>query len=277
MKFPVKYMNGNYQVTILDDGTKIRYTPDRELLPSRPETIDINISNYCENNCPWCYINASVDGKHGDLNLKFFDTIAPFTEIAINYAKHPGLENFLVRMHDRQVIVNLTINQKDFNKDWAKLLDWQISGMFYGLGISINSSAITKKINYFDNVVAHTIYGITTMDSYKWAAQVFDKVLILGYKNKGRGKKITPKFGMDVSKLFAIFKIVSFDNLGIDQSEIKDKINEGDWKTYYMGEEGTSSFYIDTVEAKFYESSVSENGFNIGNKSVKSMYNIIRR
>jgi len=273
MKFPVKYINGNYQVTILNDGTKIRYTPDDILVPTRPETLDINISNYCENNCPWCYLDASIEGKHGNLNLELFNTIPPYTEVAINYAKHPNLINFLERMKTRKVITNLTINQLDFNKNWDKLLDWQIAGLFYGLGISITSTQLTKKIKYFDNVVAHTILGITSMHMYKRTSKRFNKVLILGYKNKGRGKQVVPSCKIDLPEIFNMFEVVSFDNLGIEQAKVKNIIDKEDWAKYFMGEEGSVSFYIDTVEAKFYESSTSDDeGTDVYNKSVKSMF-----
>ena len=43
-----------------------------------------------------------------------------------------------------------------------------------------------------------------------------------------------------------------------------------------MGEEGTASFFIDTVEEKFYKSSLEEDGEDINNLSVIEMFNNIK-
>lgn len=42
-----KYRNGNYNVAIFDDGTKIRYNNLDCLVPEFPESMDVKISNYC--------------------------------------------------------------------------------------------------------------------------------------------------------------------------------------------------------------------------------------
>ena len=36
INFPIKYQNGNYQVTIETDGTKTRITPEEEFKAKRP-------------------------------------------------------------------------------------------------------------------------------------------------------------------------------------------------------------------------------------------------
>lgn len=276
-KFPVKYVNGNYQVTIENDGTKTRFTPESLFVPKRPETIDLNISNYCTNNCPWCYINASPEGKHGNLDHPLFKTIPPFTELAVNYADHPGLRDFLERMKNQKVITNMTVNQNDFNKLWAVFMNWQTLGLIHGIGISINSHVLIPKIKYFKNTVAHTIFGITTFDDYRWISKNFEKVLVLGYKDKGRGKNIVPKAQFDVRRLFDIFKVVSFDNLGICQAINKADLPEEVWNTNFMGDEGFVSFYIDSVNLKFFKSSLEVEGADVKNKTVIEMFNEVKK
>jgi hypothetical protein len=277
IEFPVRYKNGNYGVTIFKDGTKTRFTKEDEFIPERPETLDINISNYCENNCPWCYLDASPDGKHGNLDLDFFDSIEPGTEIAINYTDHPSLNSFLLRMRNQGVITNITVNQLDLEKKFIFFLDWQLDKLIHGVGISIISNEIYPWVTELENRVAHTIWGITPYPLYKKISQYFDKVLILGYKNKGRGKayegyKNTPKIE-DISKLF---NIVSFDNLAINQIGMQQYINKKDWDIRFMGKEGEFSFYIDTVTEKFFKSSSERVGHNFNGKTVKEMFYEIR-
>ena len=93
------YKNGNYIVKInLANGTKIRYTKDDIMIPEYPESMDITITNQCENECTWCYMGCTKNGKHGDImNAKFIDTLLPYTELAINgnSMNHPDLTRFL--------------------------------------------------------------------------------------------------------------------------------------------------------------------------------------
>ena len=181
-------------------------------------------------------------------------------------------------MKERNVITNITINEVDLYNNWPTLLEWQKDELIHGIGISITKKLeeIKEIVKYLNNTVAHTIYGITTLEDYEWISKSFDKVLVLGYKNKGRGKSIIPTNKIDIKELYRLFKIVSFDNLGIEQSNVKELVTKEEWEQSYMGEEATISFYIDTVEEKYYKSSIEIDGFNIGSKSVIEMFNDIR-
>lgn len=53
------------------------------------------------------------------------------------------------------------------------------------------------------------------------------------------------------------FKVISFDNLSIEQLNIKNKVSEEVWDNFYSGDDGTHTFYIDMVERKFAQSSTA--------------------
>ncbi len=277
IKFPIIYNNGNYQVTILEDGTKTRVCFDDEWSPVLPETIDVNISNHCEHNCPFCYISASSEGKHGNLNLEIFNTLRKGTELAINYAKHPGLFNFLLRMQEKQVIVNMTANQKDLENEETRkfikmLLDMKL---IMGLGVSVNS---IDKLYYIDNpnIVYHVIAGITPIIAIECLITDKEKILILGYKTKGRGKEVTPRLERiqeEIKRLLILNEsIISFDNLALQQLDIKSIVKPKVWEKHYMGEEGSFSMYIDTVDERYYVASIEEQGYPISVKTLKQMF-----
>lgn len=42
------YTNGNYNVVIFEDGTKIRATKYDEFIPTRLESCDCKITNFCD-------------------------------------------------------------------------------------------------------------------------------------------------------------------------------------------------------------------------------------
>ena len=53
------------------------------------------------------------------------------------------------------------------------------------------------------------------------------------------------------------FKVVSFDNLAIEQLEVQRLMSKEEWDEFYMGDDGSMTYYIDMVEQKFARSSTS--------------------
>lgn len=285
IKFPIVYPNGTYNVTIKEDGTKIRESITDEFIPRRVETIDINISNKCYNNCEYCYIDATPEGEHADLFNPIFDTIPPYTEIAINYSKHPQLPVFLRRMKDRKVIVNMTANIEDvlYSNQFEY---WQENKLIYGLGISVGihwSSLyrLNRSIS-LKNTIFHTIVGINKLKDFEELKG--KKVLILGYKSKGRGRhRILTKEEINETRKIvkkAIkenwFEILSFDNLALEQLDIKSIVSEEIWNKYYMGEDGIYSFYLDMVKETYAISSLSDDVKKIYNMSIMNIFNKLK-
>lgn len=54
IEFMPIYKNGNYLVTILNDGTKIRQTKDDEFIPAFAENCDCKITDKCSQGCAFC-------------------------------------------------------------------------------------------------------------------------------------------------------------------------------------------------------------------------------
>lgn len=285
MNFPIIYKNGNFEVKIEKDGTKTRFTKDDIFRPNRPETIDMNISNYCENSCPYCYINASKEGKHGELIkdsklVSYINSIPEYTELAINYAEHPDLEEFLIKLSENNIIVNITINQIDLMKNYERIIDFQKRKLIFGIGISILrlSAELIDIVHHLENVVFHIIIGVSSLKMLHNMPSDY-KILLLGYKTKGRGENVIPDIKQYKKNLFWVirkFNIVSFDNLALNQLDIKNYITKDIWEESYMGEDGQYSFYIDTVEKKYYKSSLDCVGYLIGNKTIKEMFNHVK-
>ena len=65
MKILSSYKNGNYEVSLFSDGTKIRHLPKNEIefIPDFPENIDVKISNRCSLGCEFCHENSTCNGK----------------------------------------------------------------------------------------------------------------------------------------------------------------------------------------------------------------------
>ena len=289
------YKNGNTWTTIYDDGTKEHVTMDDEFNFEFPESHDISISQCCDNGCEWCYYGCTPNGKHGKLTgWKFFDTMRPYTEIAINLQSpvNPELIPFLTEMKNRKIIVNVTVNQNHFMDDsmLALILHLERHGLIKGIGVSLTNPRqddFIETVKAFPNTVIHVIAGVTPWEDIQYLMGRGLKILILGYKKTGRGKKYYDGLFIPIinqikylegglSEVINGFKVVSFDNLAIEQLHIKDKLDEKEWETFYGGDDGTVTFFIDLVKGVFARNSLSQIVYPIGDKTIDDMFEIIR-
>ena len=60
-----QYRNGNYNVELYADGTKIRFNDEDKLIPAFPENMDVCITKKCNGGCEYCYEGCSIDDEHG--------------------------------------------------------------------------------------------------------------------------------------------------------------------------------------------------------------------
>ena len=222
-----KYNNGNYTVEIYDDGTKIRETEEETFEASFPENIDIKITNKCLNNCNFCFESSSPEGKHGNLNVEFIKSLHPYTELAIgggNPLSHPDLHEFLKVLKENKIIANITIRQNDFLNNLELLKNYTDNKLLYGIGVSLiePTDEFIKEIQQFPNAVIHTIAGLLTKEQLIKLFNKKLKILILGYKTRGKGENYKHEFEKDIFlnieflkqiilKLTPLFKVVSFE------------------------------------------------------------------
>jgi len=261
------YKNGNYNVIILKDGTKIRQTIDNEFQPDFPESMDVKITNRCDLNCNYCHENSVENGRHCNIEqlisvLKNFPV--PGVELAIgggNPLEHPYLIDFLQWAKSNGFICNLTINGKHINHILNKIIE---KNLIHGLGISYTNE--TEKLIEYPHTVCHLIAGIHSIKNIQHALDIYGKVLILGYKNVGRGSTFGVKNNKEINnnilqlsnnlwKLFQHEGIISFDCLAIDQLHLKKYFTNHEWETFYMGDDGKFSMYFDAVNMIYGRSS----------------------
>ena len=238
-----------------------------------------------------CYENCTKDGLHGKVDYKFIDTLHAGTELAINGndMDHPQLDEFLHRLHDKGVITNVTVSKNQFIANRDKIMQYQRDGLLHGIGISANSfdEDFITMIEETPNSVVHTIAGICTLDNYKTLFGRRVKVLILGYKTRGRGVEYKAKLSDEIQKniddvngtlgeIAKNVRVLSFDNLAIEQLPAVRDVVGGNWDTFYMGDDGNYTFYIDLVAGTFAKNSCIDERFPIGDKSMDEMFNFIR-
>lgn len=271
------YKNGNYMVSIYDDGTKIRENDLDFFRADTVESMDIKICNKCDLGCPMCHENSTNDGLHGDImSESFIDKLHPYTELAIgggNPLEHPDLVPFLEKCKKLKLIPSMTVNQIHFEKHKEFLKNLVDNKLIYGLGISLvdGDEEFVTKVKEFPNAVIHVINGMSAAPSELERLACHGlKILILGYKEFRRGvdhynaasELIEKKKKSLYDTLPQIindgwFEVVSFDNLAIKQLDAQRLMSNEDWEQFYMGDDGSATLFVDMVNREFAKSSTS--------------------
>jgi hypothetical protein len=278
----------------MDDGTKIRNTNGDDFIPSFAENVDVCITKKCNVGCKFCYEGCTQQGKHADLfKYDFLNTLHPYTEMAINGndLDNPQLIDFLTFLKDKKVFTNITIHQFQFMNNYELILKLVACNLIHGVGISYHhyDDLFIKSVKRIRNAVIHVVNGIITEKDIEQLSNNDLKLLILGYKDLRRGSeyKIDNKCLIEDSQKYLYdnidvitkndsFNVVSFDNLAVEQLNLKRFFDENVWNEVYMGDDGSFTFYIDLVEGTFAKNSLSQYKFDIGNKSIDEMFDIIR-
>lgn len=296
MKLLSIYKNGNTTVTRWDDGTTARCTMDDEFRPDFAENCDVKITDRCDGGCKFCYEGCTPLGKHGDiLNDTFINSLHPYTELALNGndLSHPYLIAFLSKLKEKKVIANLTVNQIHFERFYYFIKELLDKKLIWGLGISLRepTDAFINLVKTIPNAVIHTINGILTENDLDKLANHDLKILILGYKTTGRGleyrsnnlgelMKNTTYLGLMLPVIVKEnwFKNLSFDNLAIKQLDVKRLMTEEEWNNFYMGDDGTFTFYIDLVNQTFSKNSViaKVKSIPINGMTVDEMFEVVK-
>lgn len=279
------YKNGNADITIYRDGTRIIDYPDNENIKlDFPLNIDIRVSTKCSMGfnpktrkaiCSFCHESASVDGKECDYDVllqKLKSANLPKgIELAIGAnAVTENLMSFLERAYKEGYICSITVNQAHVKKYSDKIKFLIENDFIKGLGISFRENLkfdIPDFIISYRNTVFHVIAGIDKWENiYSFLpSKGVKNILILGEKdfgfNRYKVKLDSPlhkEFYDNLKKLLnsGIYNIISFDNLALKQLDVKRFISDEKWKKFYQGEH---SMYINAVSGYFSDSSRSFN------------------
>jgi len=271
----VEYKNGDYTFTMYSDGTLIRETDSVNPNVVHPSSIDVKITNYCNNRCKYCHEMSTTNGQHADLDklLQIIRELPSGVELAIgggNPLSHPNLIDFLIELKKRGIIANITVNQNHLYQ-YNDLITYLIKDeLIYGLGISItndNFNNIKPLLEITDNIVFHLIAGINKIEIIDKLLELKKcKILILGYKTFGFGVNyFNETIDIELKRWGKLLRkyinkcTISFDNLAIEQLNVRKLFTTEGWNMFYMGDDFCFTMYIDAVEQKYAPTSRSSN------------------
>ena len=295
MKLLNKYKDGNIKVEIFDDGTRIIDIPDGEEPNLQfPLSMDFKVTNWCDQMCPMCHEKSNPEGQPGDImNLKFIDGLQAGTEMALGGGKvtsHPQLKEFLQKLKKQGVLPSITVHQNEF-VDKATFINELIEeDLIYGLGVSFLTKydMLWKAVAENENAVVHLIAGIHGKDVFDYLSQFNCKILVLGFKDFGRGslllqndekkKDIEDKINWlkeNLSKYMTKFKVVSFDNRALEQLDVKNILSQDEWNEFYQGNDGTMTMYVDGVKQEFARTSTSPTRYKLKD-TIEEMFEVVK-
>ena len=276
-----EYDNNNVHVEIFSDGTKIRDVPDDEPAnPTYPESIDLKITNYCDYECHYCHESSDRNGDHAELGklAGYLAPLNPGTEIAIgggdplSIGKHRLIDFTKILSHNLNLIPNITIK---WSPQIGKHLDWLTKlvdiNQLYGIGVSGVVPLGQQMYDAYPSIVHHVIAGYHDIDTI----EQLPKVLVLGYKFKGRSANLHPGLKKDVEDslyewythipLYFKSNMMSFDNLAIEQLNMRRFFNDEQWQKLFMGMDGSYTFYVDGVNMEYAISSTHVDRYPLTN------------
>lgn len=284
------YRNGGYEVTIHDDGSKVRRQISDES-PEFPESLDVKITNACDLGCLYCHESSVPSGKHATIAplLKALEGLPAGVEIAIgggNPLAHPGLAWLLLLLRERGLIANITVNGLHlFQDDYADLLRrLRAEQLVHGVGMTYDSAVMCNLQDLLDeNTVVHFVAGVHDPQDVFTVPLRPRKVLILGYKSFGRGIAYAPKTERNLERwrywipsiLSHPNNLTSFDNLALEQLRIRELVPTEIWERSYMGDDGTHTMYLDAVRREFAVSSTSPRT-PLGELTIREAFCVVR-
>lgn len=296
----VAYKNGNYFVELdTETGTKVRFNDLDYFESDRPESMDVKITNKCGRGCPWCHENSTMNGKEatkGDM-ITFVKNAPRYCEVAVgggNVMENPDHTEYFLRLcRTYRLIPSITVHQKDFKENYNRIKYWYDNKLVYGIGVSLHDAFDSDFWTLYETLptaVIHIIEGVITYEELSaLLTHPRAKMLTLGYKNVRRGTdyiqdnytKIYQNrqaFINLLPRLLGELKVCSFDNLALEHlPQVRELVGEEVWQTNYLGDDGTTSFYVDLVDKEFALSSTAiETRTPIGGRTVMEMYNDVR-
>jgi hypothetical protein len=260
------------------NGKKIRISFDDELekvkckfIPTRPELVDLKITNYCENNCLFCYQSSIKDAKHASENATWYliDKLAEseIFELAIGGGeptKHPYFSRILEHVKYKKISVSFSTYDMSWIKNYSiKKTVEQTTSAF---GVSCVTTKTVDEICTWNKEHRDGAYGVLHIPLGCYSREILEPVIkkafdlyipvvFLGFKKFGRGLNFTP---YDYNWIISYFKNNTFGADSTLVEEFKNDLDEYKIPKYLrVVGEGIYSCAIDMVDKTISESSYS--------------------
>ncbi len=276
--------NDYYTLFNRKSGMKIRISFDKELekneckfIPTRPELVDLKITNYCENNCPFCYQSSIEGAKHANTDdiICLINRLAESEvfELAIGGGEPTKHTDFL-RILEYAKYKKISVSFSTYDMTWIKndLMKKTIEQTTSAFGISCISTKIVDEIYTWNKEHRHLPYGVLHVPLGCYSRERLEPVIkkafdldipivFLGFKKYGRALNFIP---YDYNWITSYIKNSSFGADSVFVENFKNNLDEYKIPKYLrvLGEGGYSCA-IDMTDKTISESSYSNTKYKL--------------
>lgn len=245
------------------DGTKIRLAIGKYTKASRPELVDIKITDWCDVGCSFCYQGSTIFGKHATMdNVHLMVkrlSAAKVQESAFGGGEPLDVPYFVEickLFREAGIVPNFTTKKPGMVRKLWKELDPIVGAFAYS---AENAAQVKMAYRMFNGHVEpwrvnlHYIMGMGNREHFrdylKAAHEVGYRVTLLGYKTTGRGKDVIPEpYDWWMDEVTALVAAGECPQLSIDTPLAEQYDGRMPIPTHmYHTREGAFSMYIDAV------------------------------
>lgn len=149
------------------------------------------------------------------------------------------------------------------------------------MAVNLFSEKITED---YVQPVFHVINGIADKEIISTLSDKGYRLLVLGYKTKGRGVGFAADESVarnqrwlydNIEEVAKHFAVTAFDALALQQLDIRRFFTDDDWEHFYMGGDGQHSMYIDLVKQEYGVSSTDDRRFPL-TRDLREMFRHVR-
>lgn len=218
-----------------ESGMKFRWSETPYEKATRPELVDVKITDRCSHGCAFCYQGSTPEGQDAPLHRvkAVIDALAEtgVFEVAIGGGEpteHPNFAEILLYAAAKGVTPNFTTFSDKWASDEAiveavKHVSRRRGGI--GIGVSVLSEKDIAKLKGVRaavgdraQVIGQTVVGVApvavTSRLVRAIAESGNSVLLLGYKSTGRGEDFSARLPAmaDVRDMIDAFRTEEFLN-----------------------------------------------------------------
>lgn len=189
------------------NGTKLRFSLGKYEKATKPELVDIALTDFCPFSCSFCYMGSTLEGRHSTMEQMEFiiDELSKVKvlEVALGGGEptsHPNFVEILQKFHAAGVTPNFTTKTAaTVRKLWPQI-GHLIGGFAYSaetpLQIRAAAGVLSRGGVPLDRANLHYVMGLGDREHFReyleTAHEVGMRVTLLGYKTSGRGKDVIP-------------------------------------------------------------------------------------
>lgn len=257
------------------NGTKMRFALGPYVKASKPELVDISVSDYCSAGCTFCYRGSTIQGEHATMeNMEFI--IAELARVKVPEVamgggeplQMPDFPKIVRKFYEAGIVPNFTTKFPGLvTRHWKELSPY-VGGFAYSAETSaqirVAKKVFTKGNVPDDKVNLHYVMGLGDREHFedylRAADEVGYRVTLLGYKTTGRGKEVIPHpYDWWIKVLDKLVREGKCPSISIDTplaSQYQDKLPVESYQ--YHTAEGFVSMFIDAVSMEMGASSFDE-------------------